>query len=478
VANEEHIALLNQGVEVWNEWRKTNREIKPDLSGKYLSGADLRGADLSGVYLREVYLTGADLRGADLSGVYLRGADLSGADLSKADLSGAKLFRADLRGADFSKANLIEADLSKADLSGVYLRGADLSKADLSKANLSGADLSRTQALKTNFEEAIFTGACIADWNIDSETNLNDVICEYVYLKLNQQERCPNDPDQNFAPGEFTKLFQKTIHTVDLIFSDGIDWQVFLDSFEQLQEKLQVECNSDELAIQAIEKKPDGTLVIRVEVPPVEVPPDADRVEVEKYLKQEYEIQLKAVEDRYRLELNAKDNEIVEIFKQKSTDLLDIISTLANRSINISQTQGNNMADRTIDTSGAPYYEQSGNFGIGHMSDSEIKEGAKVAGVINEAEQQNLAEAIQIIESLRKNLEVLPDREACSEAVEHLNDLEAEAKETTPKQSRLKASLLALWNIGKDITAIASGITALAERFGISLPHLPLPPGN
>ena len=50
------------------------------------------------------------------------------------------------------------------------------------------------------------------------------------------------------------------------------------------------------------------------------------------------------------------------------------------------------------------YYEQSGNFGIGHMSGGEIKDGAKVAGVINEAENQNLASAAQEIQQLLEQL--------------------------------------------------------------------------
>lgn len=48
------------------------------------------------------------------------------------------------------------------------------------------------------------------------------------------------------------------------------------------------------------------------------------------------------------------------------------------------------------------YYEQSGNFGIGHMSGGEIKGNAKVAGVINEGEKQNLAEAAAEIQALLK----------------------------------------------------------------------------
>ncbi len=48
---------------------------------------------------------------------------------------------------------------------------------------------------------------------------------------------------------------------------------------------------------------------------------------------------------------------------------------------------------------------QQGNFGIGHMSGGEIKGNAKVAGVINEAEAQNLAEAAVGIQALIQQLE-------------------------------------------------------------------------
>lgn len=51
------------------------------------------------------------------------------------------------------------------------------------------------------------------------------------------------------------------------------------------------------------------------------------------------------------------------------------------------------------------YYEQSGNFGIGHMSGGTIQSGAKIAGVINEAQQQNLAEAAAQIQQLLEQLD-------------------------------------------------------------------------
>jgi metal-dependent amidase/aminoacylase/carboxypeptidase family protein len=50
------------------------------------------------------------------------------------------------------------------------------------------------------------------------------------------------------------------------------------------------------------------------------------------------------------------------------------------------------------------YNEQSGQFGIGQMSGGEIKDQAKVAGVINEAEQRNLAEVAKEIQQLLDQL--------------------------------------------------------------------------
>jgi hypothetical protein len=50
-------------------------------------------------------------------------------------------------------------------------------------------------------------------------------------------------------------------------------------------------------------------------------------------------------------------------------------------------------------------YNQSGNLGIGHMSGGTIQSGAKIAGVINEAQQRNLAEAAAEIQQLLEQLE-------------------------------------------------------------------------
>jgi hypothetical protein len=46
MANEEHLAILRQGVEAWNAWREANPLVRPDLTREYLSAANLGEAVL------------------------------------------------------------------------------------------------------------------------------------------------------------------------------------------------------------------------------------------------------------------------------------------------------------------------------------------------------------------------------------------------------------------------------------------------
>ena len=93
MANDEHVAMLRQGVAAWNKWRDENRNVlHPDLNGAILVEANLRGANLSGADLHEALLSGADLHGANLSGAYLNTAVLLDTDLQDADLTGCHVY--------------------------------------------------------------------------------------------------------------------------------------------------------------------------------------------------------------------------------------------------------------------------------------------------------------------------------------------------------------------------------------------------
>lgn len=353
MANEEHLAILWQGVEVWNEWREKNPQVKPDISAVDLTNADLRSFNLSNVLLAQANLsdalltqanlckanlTGADLRNADLTDAYFRmtnfsNADLSGAFLVNVDLSGANRSLTDIEEADsygfnlsgdnligalLCNAILINANLSHADLSGLDLSSSILAEANLHGTNFTGtnltkSDLIKAQALGTNFTTAKLTGACIQDWNTNSATNLTDVICDYIYLRQGQKERRPSIGD--FAPGEFAKLFQKSLETVDLIFRNGIDWDGFAYSFK----KLEIENQGALLDVQSIEKKGDGILVVRVAVSP-----DADKAKIHREFIQGYEFAAKALEAQYQARLEDKDT-LISKHEAQINRLFDIV---------------------------------------------------------------------------------------------------------------------------------------------------------
>jgi hypothetical protein len=171
MANPEHLAILRQGVERWNKWRKAEPDLRPDLGGAYLPDAALAGSDLSSANLVQVHLPNAQLSGANMSDADLRGANLSGASLERANLAGSNarganlgqidLCKANLRGANAQGANLCDANLGRADLFGAKLTGANLRGANLveaflrwailSGADLRGADVSRATTQNTNF---------------------------------------------------------------------------------------------------------------------------------------------------------------------------------------------------------------------------------------------------------------------------------------------------------------------------------------
>lgn len=219
MANQDHLAILKQGVEVWNQWTEDNPKIAPDLgetnlsltyrlNNANLSAANLIKSDLSLVLLRGANLRMASLIWADLHGAILYGADLTGAELGEANLSGTNLVNANLSGADCRKANLTGANLSHANLSGADLEGADLTMANLSNANLSGADLTKASLVETNLEGTDLTNCRvygISVWNLKGKpkeySNLiitpnhepaitvdNLEVAQFIYLLLNNQK--------------------------------------------------------------------------------------------------------------------------------------------------------------------------------------------------------------------------------------------------------------------------------------------------
>jgi hypothetical protein len=133
MANPEHVELLRQGVDVWNEWRKKEPSKIVNLSGEDLRGIKLAKANFIGANLTE-----ADLSGTDLGGATLRLANLTNAKLVQTDFCDADLSGADLSGATLAMANLFGADLTDANLREANLGGAILVRTNLTNAVLDG----------------------------------------------------------------------------------------------------------------------------------------------------------------------------------------------------------------------------------------------------------------------------------------------------------------------------------------------------
>jgi uncharacterized protein YjbI with pentapeptide repeats len=158
MANQEHLDILKQGVEVWNGWREQHPDIEPDFTGAHLGGFDfsgfISGAMLSKSNFKDATLGHADFSYATLVKANFRWAHLDHANFDEANLSEANFNHASLNETSFRHANLSSATFYKADLHGAYLSWATLCMADFREANLYGAYLRSADLRDANLEGA------------------------------------------------------------------------------------------------------------------------------------------------------------------------------------------------------------------------------------------------------------------------------------------------------------------------------------
>lgn len=223
--NRQHLNTLKQGIKPWNEWRKKNLDVRPDLREAGLAGLNLSKADLT-----SAILNGADLASADLHEANLFGATLVEANLREANLYKADLGFTDLTFADLSKANLTAARLWKADLTAAKLIKADITTAnlsmailretDLTSANLNGAELNYAILVETNLKEANLTGCSIhgiSAWDL----HLEGTIQENLVVTLANEPTITID-NLEVAQFIYLLLYNKKIHDVINIIKSNI----------------------------------------------------------------------------------------------------------------------------------------------------------------------------------------------------------------------------------------------------------------
>jgi uncharacterized protein YjbI with pentapeptide repeats len=215
-------------------------------------------------------------------------------------------------GCDLRGAYLVEAVLADADFTDANWQNANLSGAWLDRANLT-----RVQAIGADLRNCHLTAACLEAWNIDQTTQLTGIDCEFVYLLHQQQERSPSSG--MFAAGEFTKLFQQAIDTVDLIIRNGVDWQSLTQTIKQLQ----VEQGDTPLTVRSIENKGDGMVIVKVAVAP-----ETDKAQFYESFQATYAATLQSLEAKHQATIAAKDAQI-ELYREQQNDLKQITQLLA-----------------------------------------------------------------------------------------------------------------------------------------------------
>ncbi|HYW20728.1 MAG TPA: pentapeptide repeat-containing protein [Nodularia sp. (in: cyanobacteria)] len=454
-----------QGKHDKDDWLNSFANIFAATGGTSFHGANLINADFTGAILQNTDFRKADLKRTRFyEAKKLEFARVDGTILANRAVLDL-LVTCNGRGKSYAAANLRGANLKGADLSNANLKGADIIVATFEGACLEWANLTITQAVYADFTDAQMTGACIEAWNIDSSTQLNNVDCRFVYLleypKLGTDDRERRPSSGEFQPGEFTKLFEEVLNTVDLIFRDGIDWKAFVNAFQILRDE-----NKDaELYLQRIENK-DGVFVIRVKVSD-----GADKEKIHSDFTQNYQLALQAVEEKYKAQLQAKDNEIV-IYRQQSADMKEIVSLLANKQINVkvdNKLENKNMTNsndysRKFENSGT--FNNSGQINLGEISGT-------VTNTINElpsSPEPDKPEVKELLAQLQAAIEAEKDlpEEDKAEALEQVKTL-AEAGKNPQEGAMQKAAKTAV-KILKGTVASLPSATKLVEECSKLLP--------
>ena len=149
MANEEHLKILKQGVEVWNRWIEDNPEITPNFKDAVLIGYDFTDANFTGADFSKAYLVNVNFSDSKLICAFFPFADLSKVILNGANLQDASLIAASLIGTDLNQANLASADLTRTIFDNTNIIGTNFYKAQMGLTRLGNIDLSDAQELES-----------------------------------------------------------------------------------------------------------------------------------------------------------------------------------------------------------------------------------------------------------------------------------------------------------------------------------------
>lgn len=93
MANQSHVEILNKGSEKWNEWRKQNPSVEPDLSeidlqGQTFTGFNFSKTNFQGATLHQWSVVDCNLEYSNFNNIQAQGSYWRNANLTGASISG------------------------------------------------------------------------------------------------------------------------------------------------------------------------------------------------------------------------------------------------------------------------------------------------------------------------------------------------------------------------------------------------------
>jgi len=372
----------------------------------------------------------------------------------------------------------------------VSFRCANLTAANLNETNLSQADLENTnlcnvQAIRTDFTGANFSGACIENWAITSETNFTDVVCSHIFLDSARTER---QPASGFLEqGDFAKLVTQSTKSLDFFFRNGIDPQAFDFALNNLMDNYR----EMGISLKSVEDFGDGDRIVRFNTVS-----DAPKSAMHAQFTEDYEEMHQQLEASHKKvwELEQKldridlENKIerFELEKQlavatakleerpTSQYLQNLVYHQANQKLLYAphSTFGDTMTDKSIQSGGDVFFTGRDNLGVSGK-DLQGVAGRDISGTVTNTIQQlretNQPEAPQLsdlLEQLQKAVESSselgePDKE---KALEYLNQIgNMSAKDPSQKKGMLPILLDAFTGVISKAASLIEPVKKIAD---------------
>lgn len=244
------IVAILLGLSIYIDVQVTNQNKKYWLICKIvifltsLGGTKFRGANLTNADFTLANLGSSDFRMSILD----RTCWFKAANIECSRLEGTYLENEIIRklvitkegeGQHFENFNLQRLNLKEANLKDSFLIEANLSESNLENVNFTGAKLAKAQFYKSNLSGVCLTGAYIENWGISTDTKLDNIRCDYIYMHLPTVDdpdpcRKPDNKKENFKEGDFSDFIAPIIKTLDFYQTQNLDLRRVASNFKTI----------------------------------------------------------------------------------------------------------------------------------------------------------------------------------------------------------------------------------------------------